>query len=109
MLLALAARQAVPGGAPDDCDALRVDVLGVSGGRQVRRRGEVLALPDRSRGIGAGALDTGVPLSIAGQILARGEIEGAGVLYPELAVPVERFFEELASRGMRKVVSSSSL
>jgi saccharopine dehydrogenase-like NADP-dependent oxidoreductase len=101
MLLALAAKQPSPGGEPADCDALRVDVIGLRGGKREARRAEVLAFPDLPRGIPAGALDTGVPLSIAGQMLAKGEIPGAGVLYPELAVRARRFFEELARRGMR--------
>ncbi len=41
MLLALGAAQVAPGGAPDDCDCLRVDLAGEIDGRAVRRRGEV--------------------------------------------------------------------
>jgi saccharopine dehydrogenase-like NADP-dependent oxidoreductase len=101
MLLALAARQAAPAGEPDDADALRVDLEGTRAGETVRRRAELIALPDRARGLAAGSLDTGVPLAIAGSMLASREITGAGVLYPETAVPRARFFEELARRGMR--------
>ena len=102
MLLALAARQAAPAGAPADCDALRVDVVGLKDGRRVERRAEALAFPDLERGIPAGALDTGVPLSIAGQMLARGQISAAGVVFPETCVPARTFFEELARRGIRR-------
>jgi saccharopine dehydrogenase-like NADP-dependent oxidoreductase len=41
-----------------------------------------------------------VPLSIAGQMLAKREINAPGVLCPEIAVRPERFFSELARRGM---------
>jgi len=44
---------------------------------------------------------TGVPLSIASQMLARGEISQHGVLPPEVAVKPEPFFSELAKRGIK--------
>jgi saccharopine dehydrogenase-like NADP-dependent oxidoreductase len=109
MLLALAAAQPAPSetaaqpaptGVPDDCDALRVDLRGAAGGRAVHRRAESVIFPHTEWGFGAGALDTGVPLSIAGQMLARGEIGARGVLCPETALPFERFFEELGRRGI---------
>lgn len=100
MLLALAARQTRPPGEPDDCDVLRVDLAGTVAGRRICRRAEVTALPDRARRFPAGALDTGAPLSIVGQMLARREISTPGVLYPETAVPIEPFFAQLARRGM---------
>ncbi len=101
MLLALGAAQPAPGGEPDDCDVLRVDLLGEKAGRAVRRRGESIIRPHPSWGFGAGALDTGVPLAIAGLMLARREIATPGVLCPETALPFERFFAELGKRGIR--------
>ncbi len=41
-----------------------------------------------------------MPLAIAGAMLARREIPGAGVLCPETALPFDRFFAELARREM---------
>lgn len=104
MLLALGAAQAPPAGGarePDDCDCLRVDLTGEIDGRPVRRRGESLIGPHREWGFGAGALDTGVPLAIAGLLLARREVATPGVLCPETALPFELFFAELAKRGIR--------
>lgn len=101
MLLALASRLPAPAGPPDDADALRVIVRGTRGGRPVEGLGECVALPHREWGFGAGALDTGVPLAIAGVLLASGEIPGAGVLCPETSLPFDRFFAELARRGMK--------
>ena len=105
MLLALGADQASPGGEPDDCDCLRVDLAGEIDGRSVRRRGEAIIGPHREWGFGAGALDTGVPLSIAGVLLAERAVATPGVLCPETALPFERFFAELEKRGIRVAFS----
>ncbi|MEP6995158.1 MAG: saccharopine dehydrogenase NADP-binding domain-containing protein [Acidobacteriota bacterium] len=101
VLLALGARQTVPPGDPDDCDVLRVDVEGRKGGKAIARRGEMTVLPHARWNIAAGSLDTGVPLSIAGQLLASRAIATPGVLCPETAVPDELFFEMLERRDMR--------
>jgi lysine 6-dehydrogenase len=100
-LLALAARQPAAGGDPRDCDALRVDLAGRRDGHRVERRAEMVALPHPEWRVAAGSLDTGVPLSIAGQLLGSGAIRTPGVLCPETAVPGETFFEMLERRGMR--------
>jgi saccharopine dehydrogenase-like NADP-dependent oxidoreductase len=101
MLLALAARQAVPEGDPADCDALRVDLAGWKDGQSVRRRGEMTVLPHSEWKVAAGSLDTGVPLSIATQLLGSRTIRTPGVLCPETAVPGDLFFEMLERRQMR--------
>jgi lysine 6-dehydrogenase len=100
-LLALAARQPAAGGEPRDCDALRVDLAGSLDGRRVERRAEMVVLPHPAWRVAAGSLDTGVPLSIAGQLLGSRTIRTPGVLCPETAVPGETFFEMLERRGMR--------
>ncbi len=101
VLLELAARQAVPAGEPNDCDALRVELTGQKDGRAVARRAEMIVLPHSEWKIAAGSLDTGVPLSIAGQLLGSRTIRTPGVLCPERAVPGELFFEMLERRQMR--------
>jgi saccharopine dehydrogenase-like NADP-dependent oxidoreductase len=103
MLLSLAARQpAPPGGSdPDDCDVLRVDAVGRRAGRSVTSRAEMTVLPHPAWKIAAGSLDTGVPLSIAAQMLAARTITEPGVLCPETAVAPDPFFAELARRGMQ--------
>ena len=85
---------------PQDCDVLRVVTTGESQGQRVEIANQVLVLPYRRWKIGAGALDTGVPLAIAGHMLAKGEITRRGALGPELCVPVEPFFRELAKYDM---------
>ncbi len=85
---------------PQDCDVLRVVTSGKAGGQQVEITNQVVVLPYRRWNISAGALDTGVPLAIAGRMLANGEITQRGTLGPELCVPVEPFFRELAKYDM---------
>ena len=103
MLLAVAGRLPGSGGEPRDCDVIRVELAGLKAGRRVRRRAELVVRPHPKWKASAGALDTGVPLSIVGQMLARREIRQPGVLCPETSVPSGRFFEELERRGMRAV------
>ena len=100
MLLAVAGAQDAPSGTPDDCDALRVDLVGTKGGAPVRRRAEAVIRPHPEWGFGAGALDTGVPLAIAGAMLATGAVSEPGVLCPETALPFDAFFAALARRGI---------
>jgi saccharopine dehydrogenase-like NADP-dependent oxidoreductase len=101
MLLAVAARQPAPSGPPRDADHLRVSLAGRRDGRRVERQADLTVTPHERWGVAAGALDTGVPLSIAGQLLASRAIAAPGVLCPETAVPHELFFEMLERRGMR--------
>ena len=100
MLLAMAERLAAPAGEARDCDAIRVEIRGQRGGRTVRGRGEAVIHPHPVWKVAAGALDTGVPLAIAGLMLARGEIATPGVHCPETALPLARFFAELERRGI---------
>jgi len=83
-----------------DCDVLRIVAAGEANAQQVEITNQVVVLPYRRWGIGAGALDTGVPLAIAGRMLANGEITHRGALGPEVCVPLEPFFRELARYDM---------
>ncbi len=85
---------------PQDCDVLRVVVTGEANGQQTEITNQVVVLPYRRWGISAGALDTGVPLAIAGRMLANGEITRRGTVGPELCIPIEPFFRELARYDM---------
>ena len=94
--LGFASREKVGGCSP------REMLLTLAAGQStVRRRGEMVVLPHPEWKVAAGALDTGVPLSIAGQLLASGAIDRPGVLCPEIAVPPELFFDMLERRHMR--------
>ncbi len=85
---------------PQDCDVLRVVVTGKSGRESLEITHQIVVLPYRPWGISAGALDTGMPLAIAGRMLARGEITRRGVLGPEMCIPVAPFFNELVRYNM---------
>jgi lysine 6-dehydrogenase len=52
-------------------------------------------------GVSALAYLTGMPLSVVGQMLAKGIIKQTGVLPPEIAVKPEPFFKEIAKRGVK--------
>jgi lysine 6-dehydrogenase len=85
---------------PQDCDVLRVVVTGKAGRKWQKLTNQIVVLPYRPWGISAGALDTGVPLAIAGRMLANGEITKRGVHGPEMCVPVASFFNALTHYGM---------
>ena len=85
---------------PQDCDVLRVVVAGEAQGQRLEIVNQAVVLPYRRWGIGAGALDTGTPLAIAGRMLANEEITRRGAFGPELCIPVEPFFQELARYDM---------
>jgi lysine 6-dehydrogenase len=43
----------------------------------------------------------GIPLSIGAQMLAAEQVEAKGVISPEVAIPTQPFFNELAKRGIQ--------
>jgi saccharopine dehydrogenase-like NADP-dependent oxidoreductase len=100
MLLAVIGRQSTIDTEPRDCDVLRVLVKGIKEGKPVTATAESVIFPHAKWKISAGALDTGVPLSIVAQMLAQGVIRTPGVLCPETSVPPDFFFQELARRGI---------
>jgi saccharopine dehydrogenase-like NADP-dependent oxidoreductase len=85
---------------PQDCDVLRIVANGEAEGQRVEITNQIVVLPYRRWGISAGALDTGTPLAIAGHMLATGKITHRGAFGPEMCVPVESFFDELARYDM---------
>ena len=85
---------------PQDCDVLRVITSGEAGGQRLEITNQIVVQPYRCWGISAGALDTGTPLAIAGRMLANGEITRRGAHGPEVCVPPEPFFRELAHYDM---------
>jgi lysine 6-dehydrogenase len=101
MLIALTTSQQIDHAAPEDCDVLRVHAKGVKSGKVVNAFAESVIFPHKSWKVAAGSLDTGVPLSIVGQMLATREIDTPGVQGPETCVPVDRFLSELSKRGIR--------
>ena len=99
VLAAVLARQggAVPD--PGMVEYLRVIVSGSRAGTPQTLTAElrVAARPEWGDDI---SYVTGVPPSVAAQLLCRGQALRAGVAGPELALPVEPFFAELGARGL---------
>jgi saccharopine dehydrogenase-like NADP-dependent oxidoreductase len=96
----LGSKVAPPDEVPDDCDCIRVDVLGTRNGHDELHIVESLVRPHPRWKSSAGALDTGVPPSIVAQMMAKNEITARGVLNPEQCIDPRPFFEALAKRGI---------
>jgi lysine 6-dehydrogenase len=99
----LAARQTQDSavGDPDDCDVLRVVAEGTRDGKPLRLVEEMVVHPHTPWHVGAGDIDTGVPLAIAGILLASGEAKTTGVHGAEMIFDAYAFLRELAPYGMR--------
>ena len=80
---------------------LVVEVVGERAGRRVKCTYRSKHPPQEEWG-GESAYfkNVGIPLSIGAQLIAHGETTGKGVLPPERAFPTDRFFAELARRGI---------
>ena len=105
VLVAVLARQ---GGAPDDPGALerlRAHVVGTSNGARVEIDADLPLWQNPDWGTDSGTYSTGVPPSIAAQLLAGGQALRTGVGGPEVILPVEAFFAALATRGMHAEIS----
>jgi saccharopine dehydrogenase-like NADP-dependent oxidoreductase len=107
VLVAVLMRQARTVAAPPDPDAVewfRVIVTGTRGDELATLVAELRAAERAEWEAGAGATVTGVPPSIAIQMLCRGERLRDGVGGPEAMLPVQPFFAELARRGLEGVL-----
>ncbi|HSJ58126.1 MAG TPA: saccharopine dehydrogenase C-terminal domain-containing protein, partial [Anaerolineae bacterium] len=80
---------------------LVVEVTGSRAGRQVACTYRSEHPPqDAWGGPSAYFKNVGIPLSIAAQMIARGQVDCAGVVPPEVALPTTPFFADLARRGI---------
>jgi saccharopine dehydrogenase (NAD+, L-lysine-forming) len=105
VLVAVLARQ---GGAADDPGArerLRAHVVGTREGRRVEIDADLPLAQHAEWGTDSGTYSTGVPPSIAAQMLAAGDGLRTGVGGPEVMIPVGAFFAALAKRGMHAEIS----
>jgi len=84
-----------------DIAGVVVEVTGEKRGQKVRLTYSIVHQYHERYGVSAIAYLTGVPLSIASQMLAKGEITPKGVLPPETAIPAKPFFTELAKREIK--------
>ncbi|HET9455361.1 MAG TPA: saccharopine dehydrogenase C-terminal domain-containing protein [Gemmatimonadaceae bacterium] len=83
-----------------DLVALRVTVEGRKGGKAKKLGWELLDYYDEKTGISAMERTTGFSLAITGLMQARQQVQGAGVLTPDEAMPPELYIGELAKRGI---------
>jgi saccharopine dehydrogenase-like NADP-dependent oxidoreductase len=91
------------GGAPEDPHAIeyfRVIVTGTRSAVASSLQAELRVAERPEWGVAGGSYVTGVPPSIAAQMLCRGERLRDGVAGPEAMLPIEPFFAELARRGL---------
>ena len=79
---------------------LNVQVLGQRDGSLVKLEYVSRHPPRAEWGTNATAKMTGIPLSIAAQKLAPGEVKRTGVIAPEACFEPQPFFAELAKRGI---------
>ena len=82
-----------------DLLALRIEAVGLKGGRPGRVTFQVLDYYDATHQVSAMMRTTGYSLSITGQMQAAGKIP-AGVRVSYLAVPFQSYVDELAKRGI---------
>jgi lysine 6-dehydrogenase len=104
----LVAVLACQGGAPDDpgsLERLRAHVVGTSAGARVEIDADLPLAQHAEWGTDSGTYSTGVPPSIAAQLLAGGQALRTGVGGPEVIIPVAPFFAALATRGMHAEIS----
>lgn len=90
----------------NDIEFLRVEITGGKSGRAKRLIVYCKAVSNKKWNIPAGAWDTGVPPSIAAQMLLNGNITKKGAMPPELCINSEIFFKELAKRQIRVFIKS---
>jgi saccharopine dehydrogenase-like NADP-dependent oxidoreductase len=76
-------REAMSLGSPEDLLALRVDVAGVVGHRQVSLRYQLLDHYDRRSGVSAMARTTAYPCTSAALLVGTGRIKETGIITPE--------------------------
>lgn len=100
ILAKILARFPQPKGDPDDCEVVRVDVTGMRNGAPASVRLEAIVRSCDRWKVSCGALDTGVPPSIVAQMIGAGSLREFGTIAPELCVPSEPFFSELAKRNI---------
>jgi lysine 6-dehydrogenase len=86
---------------PRDAETVRVVVDGSRGGRKSRLTLDATTRYSTRPSFSAVARDTGFPISVAAQMLARGEISARGVHPPEMVIPARAFLQELDERGIK--------
>jgi lysine 6-dehydrogenase len=92
-----------------DITVLRVEVVGQEGGQRRRHKVEMVDRYDAELGFTSMARTTAFTGAIVARMMARGEVEGRGLVPPEQVITgprFERLVEELAGLGIRFAVTT---
>ncbi len=76
----------------DELTVMRVEVMGTAGGRQRHYTWDLYDRNDPFTGMSSMARTTGFPAAIMARMLARGEVQGAGIIPPEHIARDTRLF-----------------
>jgi lysine 6-dehydrogenase len=105
-------RGAMSQGSPEDFLALRVDVNGLSGGKKIHLRYQLLDHYNRRSGVSAMARTTAYPCTSIAILMGRGEIKETGIVTPERITQDERLFrfvlDRLDERGVKMKMATRS-
>jgi lysine 6-dehydrogenase len=105
-------RGAMSQGSPEDFLALRVDVNGLSGGKKIRLRYQLLDHYNRRSGVSAMARTTAYPCTSIAILMGRGKIKETGIVTPERITRDERLFQfvldRLDERGVKMKMATRS-
>lgn len=96
-------REVLTRGDPRDLTVMRVKTSGRRGGDRVQTDFELVDRYDEENKVSSMGRTTGFTAAVVARMLARGEIEGTGVLPPESALDsaaVGRLLRELRSKGV---------
>ena len=89
----------------DDWEVCDIEIHGTRAGRAVERHAVARFPPRPDWHLTVTEYAVGVAGAIGAEMLARGEIRGAGVVPPELSVPAGPFRAALAERGIETVIT----
>src|SRR3989475_2636987 len=105
-------RGAMSKGSPEDVLALRVDVKGMSGGKRIHLRYQLLDHYDQKSGCSAMARTTAYPCTSVALLMGRGEIKQTGIVTPERIAQDPKLFgfvtDRLSEHGVKMKMSTLS-
>jgi lysine 6-dehydrogenase len=105
-------RGAMSQGSLEDFLALRVDVNGLSGGKKIHLRYQLLDHYNRRSGVSAMARTTAYPCTSVALLMGRGKIKETGIVTPERITQDERLFrfvlDRLDERGVKMKMATRS-
>jgi saccharopine dehydrogenase-like NADP-dependent oxidoreductase len=91
-------REAMSKGSHEDFMALRVDVKGLSRGKKIHLRYQVLDHYNRRSGVSAMARTTAYPCTSVALLMGRGEIKETGIITPEKIAQDKGLFQYVLDR-----------